>query len=295
MTESITDHALVARAGALSSSTRLELGPARVLLQTDQLRVLFVDLEPGRELPPHRPETNLVLAVVDGMGQLLVDEEIRPVRTGDLAVVRAGVARGLRCLEGRLLALAVVTPPPGPDDHRSTDGLAWPDDPVADDPADVIRAEHRGLMAGVADLGRLAGVAGTLDPARLSLELEATVRFLRDELLPHAAAEERLVYPAVEGVLRARGGATNTMALDHRRIEALATDLAHATAARSADRTDAARLLQALSAVVSLHFDKEEADYLPQLGRLGAAERKALVAALRGQHDGGEIEPSGDG
>ena len=118
MTESITDHALVARAGALSSSTRLESGPARVLLQTDQLRVLFIDLERGRELPPHRPETNLVLAVLDGMGQLLVDDEIRPVRTGDLAVVRAGVARGLRCLEGRLLALAVVTPPPGPDDHR---------------------------------------------------------------------------------------------------------------------------------------------------------------------------------
>ena len=76
------------------------------------------------------------------------------------------------------------------------------------------------------------------------------------------------------------------MALDHRRIEALATDLAHTSAARNADRTDAARLLQALSAVVSLHFDKEEEDYLPQLGRLGAAERKALVAALRGHHDG---------
>lgn len=286
MTESITDHALVARAGALSSSTRLELGPARVLLQTDQVRVLFIDLEPGRELPPHRPETNLVLAVLDGMGQLLVDDEIRPVRTGDLAVVRAGVARGLRCLEGRLLALAVVTPPPGPDDHRTTDGLAWPEEPPADDPADVIRAEHRGLMAGVADLGRLAGVAGTLDLARLNLELQATVSFLQDELLPHAAAEERLVYPAVEGVLRARGGTTNSMALDHRRIEALATDLAQAAAARNADRMDVARLLQALSAVVSLHFDKEEEDYLPQLGRLGAAERKALVAALRGHHGG---------
>jgi quercetin dioxygenase-like cupin family protein/iron-sulfur cluster repair protein YtfE (RIC family) len=286
MVESITEHALVTHATALSSSADPASGPVRVLLQNDQVRVLSIDLKPGRELPPHRPEADLVLAILDGMGQLLVDDTIRPLRTGDLAVVRAGVTRGLRCLEGRLLALGVLTPPPGAEDHRTGAGLAWPDEPAADDPAEVIRAEHRGLMAGIADLGRLAGAAGTLDPDRLSLELEATVRFLREGLLPHAAAEERLVYPAVESVLRARGGATNSMALDHRRIEVLATELAHAAAAPNAGRTDAVHLLQALAAVVSLHFDKEEEDYLPQLSRLGAAERTALVAALRGHHGG---------
>ncbi|MHB1526227.1 MAG: hemerythrin domain-containing protein [Candidatus Dormibacteria bacterium] len=282
MTDGVTDRALVARAGELASA---ESAPARILLQTGQLRVLLIDLEPGRELTPHRPGSDLVLAILEGMGQLLADDRLRTVRTGDVAVVRAGVARGLRCLDGRLVALGVVTPPPGPDDHQTPDGLAWPEEPTAGDPADVIRAEHRGLMAGIADLSRLASVAGTLDPARLKLELQATVRFLQRELLPHASAEERLVYPAVEGVLRARGGATNSMALDHRRIEALTADLAHATAAQDPERMEAPSLLQALSAVVSLHFDKEEEDYLPQLGRLGAAERRALVAALRGHHD----------
>ncbi len=290
MPEGMTERALVTCATALSAAADPASGPALVLFQSDQVLALFIDLEPGRELPPHRPETTLVLAVLDGMGQLLVDDQIRPVRTGDLAVVRAGVARGLRCLDGRLLALGVVTPVPGPDDHRPADGVAWPDEPVADDPGDVIRAEHRGLTAGVADLGRLAAVAGSLDRAQLRRQLTAAVRFLQDDLLPHAAAEERLVYPAVEEVLRARGGATNSMALDHRRIEALATDLALAAAAPNVRRQEAARLLQALFAVVSLHFDKEEEDYLPQLGRLGAAERRALIAALRGPH-GREAEP----
>ncbi len=286
MPESITERALVTRATELSASSGHLSEPASVLLQTDQIRVLFIDLEPGRELPPHRPDTTLVLAVLDGMGQLLVDDRIRSVRTGDLAVVRAGVPRGLRCLDGRLLALGMVTPVPGPDDHLRRAGVVWPDEPGAADPGDVIRAEHRGLMAGVADLSRLAAVAASLDPAELSRELEATVRFLHDDLLPHAAAEERLVYPAVEEVMRARGGSTNSMALDHRRIEALTADLEDTARAQDAGREEAPRLLQALAAVVGLHFDKEEQDYLPQLGRLGAAERRSLVAALLGHHDG---------
>lgn len=286
MTESITDRVLAARASELASAEPAP-GPARTILQTAQVRVFLIDLEPGRELPPHRPEADLVLAILEGMGQLLADDRIRPVRAGDLAVVRAGVVRGLRCLDGRLLALGVVTPPPGPDDHRTFNAGAWPKEPTADDPADVIRAEHRGLMAGVADLSRLAGAAGALDADQLRTEVETTIGFLQGELLPHAAAEERLVYPAVERVLRARGGATNSMALDHRRIEKLTSDLAQTAMVprEEMNREDAKRLLQALSAVVGLHFDKEEEDYLPHLGRLGTAERQALVAALRSGHE----------
>ncbi len=53
--------------------------------------------------------------------------------------------------------------------------------------------------------------------------------------------------------------------------------------AAALDREAAQRQLQALSAVVTLHFDKEEEDYLPRLRQLGPQERGALVAALRGE------------
>ncbi|MHB1501962.1 MAG: hemerythrin domain-containing protein [Candidatus Dormibacteria bacterium] len=286
MTESVTERQLAGRASELASAKPTQ-GATRAILQTAHFRVLLIDLEPGRELPPHRPEIDLVLAILEGTGELLADDRIRAVRAGDLAIVRAGVARGLRCPEGRLLALGVVTPPPGPGDHRDLEVVSWPEEPATEDPADVIRAEHQRLLAGLEDLRRLADAAGTLDTARLRAQVETTLAFLQGELLPHATAEERLVYPAVERVLRARGGATHSMELDHRRIEKLTSDLARAASAEM-NRSDATRLLQALAAVVGLHFDKEEEDYLPHLARLGRAEKQALVLSLRGGHDPGK-------
>jgi quercetin dioxygenase-like cupin family protein/hemerythrin-like domain-containing protein len=285
MAKSVSEEVLVGSAGQLARDGRAS-GPTRTLLERPHMRVLLIDLQAGRELSPHRPDSDLVLAVLDGMGQLLAGEEVRPVRAGDLAVVRAGVPRGLRCLEGRLVALGVVTPPPGAGDHLPLgDGSGWPKESEVEDPVRVIHEEHVHLLEGIAELGRLAQAVPALEAGELGAALAATVGFLRTELLPHADGEERLVYPAVERVLRARGGATSSMALDHRRIAELTADLERTAGVPVAalDRAAAQRLLQALSAVVSLHFDKEEEDYLPRLRQLGSRERGALVAALRGE------------
>jgi quercetin dioxygenase-like cupin family protein len=285
MAESVSEDVLVGSAGQLAIDVRAS-GPTHTLLERPQMRVLLIDLQAGQELPPHRPDSDLVLAVLDGMGQLLAGEELRPVRAGDLAVVRAGVPRGLRCLEGRLVALGVVTPPPGAGDHLPLDdGASWPKEPEVEDPVRVIHEEHLHLLEGIAELSQLAQAAPVLEVGELRAELRATVGFLMTDLLPHARAEELLVYPAVERVLRAGGGATSSMALDHRRIAELTADL-ESTAEIPAGALDwavAQRLLQSISAVVSLHFDKEEEDYLPRLRQLGSQERGALVAALRGE------------
>ena len=281
MTERAVDGVLVGTAAQIAEGTG---ETARTLLETPHVKALLIALEPGRELPPHRPGTELVLAVLEGMGQLMTEDHIWSVAAGDLAVVPAGTARGLRCLDGRLLAVGLVTPVPSPTDHDPSTGLEWPAEPEAEDPAELIRGEHRGLVDGVAGLARLAVVASSMDADELKAGLEVAVSFLQDELLPHAQAEERLVYPAVEKVLRARGGATASMALDHRRIADLTSDLARVAASSpwDMDRDAGQRLLMGLSALVTLHFDKEEEVYLPQLGRLGAADRQALVNALRG-------------
>lgn len=285
MPQSDSTRVVVGAARALAEGNPME-GPTRTLLERPQLRALLIYLEPGQELPPHRPGSDLILAVLDGAGQLLAGGQVRHVRAGDLAVVPAGQPRGIRCLEGRLVALGVVTPPPGGDDHRQLeDGATWPEEPDGPDPAQVIAEEHVGLLDGVAELGRLAQAVLSMESGELTAALLTAVNFLDTELLPHADAEERLVYPAVALVLRASGGATASMALDHRRIHELTADLERTASSPAADLDRAAvqRVLLSLSAVVSLHFDKEEEDYLPRLRHLSADERRALVMALHGE------------
>jgi iron-sulfur cluster repair protein YtfE (RIC family) len=180
------------------------------------------------------------------------------------------------------VALAIRGSATGADDHLGGESVAWPVRPSGPDPAALIRSEHRELISGVADLGRLAQRLSGGDVDQLAGEIQTAIEFLKHELLPHAQAEERLIYPKVERVLRAEGGATGTMEYDHRRIERLARDLdGVATAGHS---NEARLLLQQLATTVQLHFDKEEELYLPLLSRLGPEEREAMVRSLTGAH-----------
>ncbi len=256
---------------------------ARTLRESPAQRVLLLSLAPGREIRPHSPSSDLVLAVLRGGGELLVGSGVRQLRAGDFALVPRGQRRGLRCPEGQMVALAVVSPAPGPEDHEPPAGGGdWPEPESAPDPADVIRAEHAHLLDGVAELGRLGGEAAGLETSQLAARIDASVRFLEGELLPHAGAEERLIYPAVDELVRAHGGASRTMALDHRRIERLTRDLERigSSPPLELDRAAAERALVALAAVVSLHFEKEEEDYLPRLHQLAPSERLGLLRAL---------------
>jgi iron-sulfur cluster repair protein YtfE (RIC family) len=94
--------------------------------------------------------------------------------------------------------------------------------------------------------------------------------FLRDHLVPHATAEEQVLYPAVERAMGAPG-ATATMAADHaeivNRIDRLAADVA-TIEQRWPDAALGASLgrqLIGLSAILQLHFRKEEEVLLPVL------------------------------
>jgi iron-sulfur cluster repair protein YtfE (RIC family) len=128
---------------------------------------------------------------------------------------------------------------------------------------DPLREEHAHLRP---HLDELDAVADTLDswtdetPARL----DAILDFLRGHLVPHARAEEDVLYPAVERAMGAPG-ATATMVADHREIvrrtDALAVGAATGPAAASTLR----RQLYGLRAILDLHFDKEEEVLLPVL------------------------------
>ncbi|GBC85634.1 hypothetical protein HRbin11_02084 [bacterium HR11] len=132
---------------------------------------------------------------------------------------------------------------------------------------EAIRKHHRKILE------TFQGHLQTLRRRPESESLGALLHFLKTELLPHAVGEERALYPAVEGLLKAWGQATATMIVDHefirRSIQAL-----EALAERLRTTSDVAALwgevetqLLQLSAVLRLHLEKEERVYLPLVER----------------------------
>ncbi len=94
-------------------------------------KVMLVCLESGQFIPVHDPGIDLCLLIIAGEGILADEAGQRIGKAGDLLYVVAGEKRGLRATS-RLVALAMVAPPPGPDDHVQVERLLrkgrWCDD-----------------------------------------------------------------------------------------------------------------------------------------------------------------------
>ena len=126
----------------------------------------------------------------------------------------------------------------------------------------------------------------------------AFVDFLQNELLPHAQGEERAFYPAMDVVLRQHGRPTGTMILDHERIVQYIRRLdreAHRGArsppsSRRRSAADFGRLSLELGALLELHFDKEEREYLPLFEE--HLDESKQVEVLGRMHEGPESSPS---
>lgn len=255
----------------------------RTLIETERFRAVVVGLEDGQEIPVHAPPLDLVITIVEGVGQVMAGDQARWVRAGDVAVVPAGQRRGLRAIGGRLVAVNVVSPPPAHCDHAHSP-TSWPVDEEAPDVSAVILKEHGELLPHVNHLGDLAAQAVTLSELELRNRLTQVLQFLRDGLLPHAREEEVSVYPAAEKLLRAAGGSTRTMSIDHRFVGELVDRLqgvAHSSLSGS-DREQLRRLLYGLQTLLEVHFTKENEAYVPLLNRLSPPERRQLYERLTG-------------
>ena len=154
--------------------------------------------------------------------------------------------------------------PPGPE-GRDTIPLA----------AAQFRAEHDVLLG---TFGRALGKA--VAPQATRTDRASLVLFLRADLLPHASAEEAVLYRATDSVLGTRGYATATMVLDHQAIARLADELA--ALAPAPDPEAFRRRACALDALVQSHFAKEEEFLLPILRqKMSDADLQALFARLQ--------------
>jgi len=152
-------------------------------------------------------------------------------------------------------------------------------------PTEPLRAEHRDLLPHVAGLRTVADSISRWD-ADTGAEIVGTVSFLRDHLVPHARAEEAVLYPTVER-LQGAPGATATMVADHAEIVAridVLEALGRSLSPRRPSEAEANELraqLYGLWAIVALHFVKEEEVLLPTLdAHLSDADALALFERM---------------
>ena len=127
--------------------------------------------------------------------------------------------------------------------------------------------EHVAIRAFLERLRRVADDLGAVPPEQSLAEVTVLQRQMVEEVLPHEAAENDVLYPVLE---RALGGQdpTGTMTRAHveiahlvRRIGDLVDDLGGAPP-DAADLAELRRLCYGLHAVLALHTEQEEESYL---------------------------------
>jgi iron-sulfur cluster repair protein YtfE (RIC family) len=131
-----------------------------------------------------------------------------------------------------------------------------------------LRAEHAELLPRLESLREAALALEDQDNEALPA-VDRALGFLRDSLIPHAQAEDAVLYPMVEQVMNAPG-ATATMSRDHVEVVRLSGDLERLRdslhdSAHPDLRRELQRILYGLYAIIRLHFGKEGEIYLPLL------------------------------
>jgi iron-sulfur cluster repair protein YtfE (RIC family) len=114
-----------------------------------------------------------------------------------------------------------------------------------------LRAEHRALLAKLDVLRVLGRTVDTGKPGQTDTVLDAAISMLRRDLLPHAHAEEAVLYPAVERAIGAPGAMATMVAAIAGRIP------------RGDQIEDLRAQVLGLWAILLLHFEKEEDSSCP--------------------------------
>lgn len=154
------------------------------------------------------------------------------------------------------------------------------------DERDPITADHQRIRGELERRVRAALERGTRN------DLDGLVALVEGELLGHARAEQRYLYPLMDELVRDHGRATATMQIDHEAIAAHARSVAEAVErlrvaddrmSRMEARTALRDALLRLEAVLGVHLEKEERVYLPLVAaHLSADEQRALAERMHG-------------
>ncbi len=133
-----------------------------------------------------------------------------------------------------------------------------------------LREEHAALAPRIEQLRAVADSVGEAPQLTLRRSVEKVYDFLRYHFLPHALAEEQVLYPTV-GKFLGTPYATTTMSCDHAEISRLARQLdSLREQIKNPDfdaekANDLRRVLYSLYGVIKAHLAKEEEVYFPLL------------------------------
>lgn len=152
---------------------------------------------------------------------------------------------------------------------------------------DRLHDNHAALQPHVESLRTVADAVGTAPAEALRRLVGAALAVILTEVLPHAGAEEDVIYPAIQ---RAMGSprATVGMEHDHTQVRLLTHEireidhlLRDTTSVSDELASRIRRVFYGLYAILILHFEKEEHIYLPHLRqRLSDAALHQLVERM---------------
>ncbi|UXY32224.1 hemerythrin domain-containing protein [Streptomyces sp. HUAS TT20] len=162
-----------------------------------------------------------------------------------------------------------------------------------------LRAEHRELFPHIEALADAGDAIGTTPLQEQRDKVHASYTFLSQQLIPHAVAEDKVLYAKVDSLIGRNGNtrATDTMRRDHTEVATLTDKLGelggtlHEGAPSPAQERELRRILYSLNGIVGLHFAKEEEVFLPLLDRkLSAAQARQMFEQMEkvAEETGGE-------
>lgn len=141
-------------------------------------------------------------------------------------------------------------------------------------PTESFRREHAHLTARIDDMLAAAREVPRLPITERAERVDGVMRFLRHSLMPHAEAEEAILYPEWNRLVGYEHAA-EPMIHDHRAIVARIERLGRADV-NDVDLLQ--ELLHGLHALISVHFAKEEELQLPAFD---AAPAEVTAAVMR--------------
>jgi iron-sulfur cluster repair protein YtfE (RIC family) len=143
-----------------------------------------------------------------------------------------------------------------------------------------LRREHGELLPHIKQLRLVANSIGTAPVDDVRRGIEEIHQFLEQHLIPHAGAEDRVLYPAVGRVLGSPL-ATATMSRDHVAVRELTEELGEFLLQIDGPQlpqilmAELRRVLYGLYTLLWVHFAKEQEIYFPILDE--ALSREAAV------------------
>ena len=154
-------------------------------------------------------------------------------------------------------------------------------------PTQRLRDEHAGLLPNIECMKQLAHDVITAPADEVRDGLEEAYLFLEHKLIPHARAEDRVLYPVIARMLgsdRAMLGMTR----DHVEVGTLSNELGILRVELVDDeepptetKQEIQRVLYGLYTLIKHHFAKEEELYLPLLdGNLSEEETMKLFQEM---------------